>query len=58
VALTKGAEVVCHPADAGFFSAGVAMAPNKHASLFTRYQGEFSSGGHFSAVDLGLSFQF
>jgi len=28
------------------------------ASVFARYNGEYSSGGRFSAVDAGLAVQF
>jgi len=44
--------------DAGIVSAGLTAVRNKHTSLFTRYEGEFSSGGHFNAVELGLTHQF
>lgn len=44
--------------DAAYFGATLTVKPREHASLFTRYNGEYSSGGHFTAVDLGLMFEF
>jgi len=44
--------------DSGYFGATLTLMPRDHASLFTRYNGEYSSGGHFTAVDLGLMVEF
>ena len=44
--------------DAGYFGANVTLLPREHAALFVRYDGEFSDGGHFNAVDLGAMFEF
>jgi uncharacterized protein with beta-barrel porin domain len=44
--------------DAAYFGATLNLIPRDHAALFTRYNGEYSSGGHFTAVDLGLMVEF
>ena len=41
--------------DAGYFGAGLTAMPCDHFSLFARYNGEYSSGGHFTAVDVGAA---
>jgi uncharacterized protein with beta-barrel porin domain len=44
--------------DAGYFGAGLTVAPCNHVSLFAQYNGEYSSGSHFTAIDLGLVVAF
>jgi outer membrane autotransporter protein len=44
--------------DAGYFGAGLTVLPGNHCSLFARYNGEFSNGGHFNAVDLGVIVEY
>ncbi len=44
--------------DAGFFSVNLTVQRRERASVFARYNGEYSSGGHFNAVDAGLVVQF
>jgi hypothetical protein len=44
--------------DAGYYGASLTTLPRKHASLFARYNGEYSTGGHFAAVDLGMIVEF
>lgn len=44
--------------DAGYYGVGVAVLPNNRLSLFTQCNGEYSSGGHFTAVDAGLTYHF
>jgi uncharacterized protein with beta-barrel porin domain len=44
--------------DAGFFDASLTVQRGQRASVFARYNGEYSSGGHFSAVDTGLAIRF
>jgi uncharacterized protein with beta-barrel porin domain len=44
--------------DAGYYGAIVTLVPSDRASIFARYNGEWSSGGHFNAIDLGLVFDF
>jgi hypothetical protein len=44
--------------DSAYFGAGLAAMPMNGCSLFARYRGELSSGGHFHACDVGLEFQY
>ncbi len=44
--------------DAGYYGVGLTALPRDHASVFARYNGEYSSGGHFTAVDLGLMIEY
>lgn len=44
--------------DSGYYGVSLTALPNDHASVFTRYNGEYSTGGHFTAVDLGVVFAF
>ncbi len=44
--------------DAGYYGIGLTAIPSGRTSLFARYNGEYSSGGHFTAVDLGLTYAF
>jgi uncharacterized protein with beta-barrel porin domain len=44
--------------DAGYYGVTLTVLPREHASLFARYNGEYSSGGHFTAVDLGAAIEF
>ena len=44
--------------DAGYMGVTVTLLPREHAALFVRYDGEFSDGGHFDAVDLGATIEF
>jgi uncharacterized protein with beta-barrel porin domain len=44
--------------DSAYFGAGLAAIPMNGCSLFARYHGELSSGGHFHACDVGLEFQY
>ena len=41
--------------DAGYYGVSLTTLPRQHTSLFARYNGEYSSGGHFTAVDLGAA---
>jgi hypothetical protein len=36
----------------------VTLLPRDHAALCARYNGEFSDGGHFNAVDLGAMIEY
>jgi uncharacterized protein with beta-barrel porin domain len=45
--------------DSGYYGITLTAIPARdRASFFARYNGEYSSGGHFTAVDLGLMFEF
>ena len=44
--------------DAGYYGIGLTAIPHDRTSLFARYNGEYSSGGHFTAIDLGLTYAF
>ena len=44
--------------DAGYFGASLTVMPCDPSRLFARYNGEYSNGGHFTAVDLGLVVEF
>jgi uncharacterized protein with beta-barrel porin domain len=44
--------------DSGYYNISLAALPRNHVSLFTRYSGEYASGGHYTAVDAGLMFEF
>ena len=41
--------------DAGYYGVSLTTLPRQHTSLFARYNGEYSSGGHFTAVDVGAA---
>lgn len=44
--------------DSVYYGAGLTALPSDRASIFTRYNGEYSNGGHFTAVDLGVVLGF
>jgi outer membrane autotransporter protein len=44
--------------DAGYYGLSLTALPRDHTSLFARYNGEYSTGGHFTAVDLGMIVEF
>lgn len=44
--------------DSGYYGLGLTALPSRHVSLFTRYNGEYSSGGHYAAIDAGLTVVF
>ncbi len=44
--------------DAGYFGASLSAIPNPRTLVFARYNGEYSSGSHVAAVDLGLTISF
>ncbi len=44
--------------DAGFYGLNLTLQRRERAVLFTRYNGEYSSGGHFTAIDMGLMVAF
>lgn len=44
--------------DSGYYGLGLTALPSRHLSLFTRYNGEYSTGGHYAAIDAGLTFEF
>lgn len=44
--------------DSGYYGIGLTALPRDHISLFTRYNGEYAAGGHYAAIDAGLTFEF
>ena len=44
--------------DAGYYGVGLTALPRDHVSVFARYNGEYSSGGHFTAIDMGLMIEY
>jgi uncharacterized protein with beta-barrel porin domain len=44
--------------DSGYYGVTLTAIPREHSSFFARYNGEYSSGGHFAAVDLGVVYEF
>ncbi len=44
--------------DSGYTNVGLSWDPTEGVNLFTRYRGEFSEGGSFHAMDVGLAINY